>query len=104
MRADERDIGRYFRRKIEIEVRDVILLRDKRTGRHKGCAYVEEVRRLEDMGVGGHGEDSKLSAFSDPGKACRGRKVRVGVDWRWYRDSGRVTVIHPPSLKIEQMQ
>ena len=48
MRADERDIGRYFRRKIGIKVRDVILLRDRRTGRHKGCAYVE-VGRLEDV-------------------------------------------------------
>jgi RNA-binding protein 39 len=49
MRADERDIGRYFRRKVGIsKVRDVILLRDKRTGRHKGCAYVE-VGRLEDV-------------------------------------------------------
>ena len=49
MRADERDISRYFRRKVGIsEVRDVILLRDRRTGRHKGCAYVE-VGRLEDV-------------------------------------------------------
>jgi RNA recognition motif-containing protein len=49
MRADERDIKQYFRRKVGIsEVRDVILLRDKRTGRHKGCAYVE-VGRLEDI-------------------------------------------------------
>jgi RNA-binding protein 39 len=49
MRADERDISRYFRRRVGIsEVRDVILLRDKRTGRHKGCAYVE-VGRLEDV-------------------------------------------------------
>ena len=48
MRADERDIGRYFRRKIGIKVRDVILLRDRRTGRHKGCAYVE-VGLLEDV-------------------------------------------------------
>ena len=49
MRADERDIGRYFRRKVGIsKVREVILLRDKRTGHHKGCAYVE-VGRLEDV-------------------------------------------------------
>mmetsp|Transcript_26488 Transcript_26488/g.55595 ORF Transcript_26488/g.55595 Transcript_26488/m.55595 type:complete len:937 (+) Transcript_26488:62-2872(+) len=41
MRADDRDIRRYFKRKIGVSVRDVILLRDKRTGRHKGCAYVE---------------------------------------------------------------
>lgn len=41
MRADERDISRYFKRKVGKKVRDVILLRDKRTGRHKGCAYVE---------------------------------------------------------------
>jgi len=41
MRADERDISRYFKRKVGAKVRDVILLRDKRTGRHKGCAYVE---------------------------------------------------------------
>jgi len=41
MRADERDIGRYFRREVGRKVRDVILLRDRRTGRHKGCAYVE---------------------------------------------------------------
>ena len=41
MRADERDIGQYFKRKVGTKVRDVILLRDKRTGRHKGCAYVE---------------------------------------------------------------
>ncbi len=41
MRAEERDISRYFKRSIGIKVRDVILLRDRRTGRHKGCAYVE---------------------------------------------------------------
>jgi RNA-binding proteins (RRM domain) len=41
MKADERDIRRYFRKKLGFKVNDVILLRDKRTGRHKGCAYVE---------------------------------------------------------------
>ena len=40
MKAHERDIEQYFRRRAG-RVRDVILLRDKRTGRHKGCAYVE---------------------------------------------------------------
>jgi len=48
MRADERDIGRYFHRRVGTRVRDVILLRDKRTGRHKGCAYVE-LGALEDV-------------------------------------------------------
>lgn len=48
MRAEERDISRYFKRTIGIKVRDVILLRDRRTGRHKGCAYVE-LGTLEDV-------------------------------------------------------
>jgi len=48
MRADERDIRRYFRKKCNCKVNDVILLRDRRTGRHKGCAYVE-LGRLEDV-------------------------------------------------------
>lgn len=42
MRTTEKDIRRYFRRTVGCYVvRDVILLRDKRTGNHKGCAYVE---------------------------------------------------------------
>lgn len=41
MKADERDIRHYFRKQLGSKVNDVILLRDKRTGRHKGCAYVE---------------------------------------------------------------
>ncbi|EJK61025.1 hypothetical protein THAOC_18547 [Thalassiosira oceanica] len=41
MRADERDVRHYFRRRVGVSVRDVQLLRDKRTGRHRGCAYVE---------------------------------------------------------------
>ena len=85
MRADERDIGRYFRRKIGIEVRDVILLQDKRTGRHKGCAYVEEVGRLEDIdrALGATGKTPDFQRFPILVK-CNG---------------GRVTVIHPPSLR-----
>jgi len=48
MRAEERDIRRYFRKRARCRVNDVILLRDKRTGRHKGCAYVE-LGRVEDV-------------------------------------------------------
>lgn len=48
MRADDRDIGHYFKRSVGTRVRDVILLRDRRTGRHKGCAYVE-LGSLEDV-------------------------------------------------------
>jgi RNA-binding protein 23/39 len=41
MRTREKDIRRYFRNKVGCVVREVILLRDKRTGHHKGCAYVQ---------------------------------------------------------------
>ena len=46
-RTVERDIKKYFA-KNNLKVNEVILLRDKRTGRHKGCAYVE-LRRIEDV-------------------------------------------------------
>jgi len=49
MKAHERDIKQYFRRRAG-RVREVILLRDKRTGRHKGCAYVE-MANLADVPV-----------------------------------------------------
>jgi len=48
MRADEKDIRRYFGRKGNCKVNDVILLKDRRTGRHKGSAYVELVK-IEDV-------------------------------------------------------
>ena len=43
MKANERDLRRYFRREAG-KVNDVVLLRDKRSGRHKGCAYIELAR------------------------------------------------------------
>ena len=46
-RTTERELKKYFRKQ-ELKVNEVILLRDKRTGRHKGCAYVE-MRRMEDV-------------------------------------------------------
>lgn len=48
MRAEESEIRRYFRKKCGCKVNEVILLRDRRTGRHKGCAYVE-LGRLDDV-------------------------------------------------------
>ena len=48
MRATEKDIRRYFRRKVGCIVREVILLRDKRTRSHKGGAYIE-MGRIEDV-------------------------------------------------------
>ncbi|KAL7461266.1 hypothetical protein ACHAXS_001687, partial [Conticribra weissflogii] len=64
MRADERDIRRYFKRKINVSVRDVILLRDKRTGRHKGCAYVE-LGSLKDVeaALGASGKNPDFQRF-----------------------------------------
>jgi len=40
MRATERDLRKFFRSK-GCKVNEVIFLNDRRTGRHKGCAYVE---------------------------------------------------------------
>lgn len=49
MRTTERDLKRYFKKKVGCKVNDVILLRDRRNARnHKGCAYVE-VGRIEDV-------------------------------------------------------
>jgi len=48
MRATEKDIRRYFRRTVGCIVRDVILLKDKRTRSHKGGAYIE-MGRIEDV-------------------------------------------------------
>ncbi len=60
MRATEKDIRRYFRKKIGCQVKEVILLRDKRTGNHKGCAYVQ-FGHIEDVnkavGVAGQPPD-----------------------------------------------
>jgi RNA-binding protein 23/39 len=47
MRANERDIKKYFQAH-SLKINDIIMLRDKRTGRHKGCAYVE-LRDLSDV-------------------------------------------------------
>jgi len=49
MRTTERDIKKYFKKKIGCKVHDVSLIRDRRNARnHKGCAYVE-VGRIEDV-------------------------------------------------------
>jgi RNA-binding protein 39 len=60
MRATEKDVRRYFRKKVGCQVKAVILLKDKRTGSHKGCAYVE-LGRIEDVnkavGVAGQPPD-----------------------------------------------
>jgi len=49
MRTVERDLRRYFKKKIGCKVNDVILIRDRQNSRnHKGCAYVE-VGRIEDV-------------------------------------------------------
>jgi len=49
MRTTEKDLKKYFKRKVGCKVNDVILLRDRRNSRnHKGCAYVE-VGRIQDV-------------------------------------------------------
>lgn len=48
MRTTAKDIRRYFRRKVGAKVNDVSLIRDRRTGKHKGFAYVE-MKSMEDV-------------------------------------------------------
>lgn len=48
MKATAKDVRRYFRRKVGCKVKEVIMLRDKRTGNHKGYAYIE-MRQIEDV-------------------------------------------------------
>lgn len=47
MRTTERDLKHYLKKQ-GIRIVDISMLRDKKTGRHKGCAYVE-LRHLEDV-------------------------------------------------------
>jgi RNA-binding protein 23/39 len=47
MKANESDLRRFFK-SMNIKTRDVILLRDKRTGKHKGFAYVE-LKHMHDV-------------------------------------------------------
>jgi RNA-binding protein 23/39 len=46
-RTTEKDIAKFFRKQ-GLKTNEIILLRDKRTGLHKGSAYVE-LRRMEDV-------------------------------------------------------
>jgi RNA-binding protein 39 len=60
MRTTEKDIQRYFKKKVGCKVNEVILLRDRRTRSHKGCAYVQ-FGQIEDVakavGVSGQAPD-----------------------------------------------
>lgn len=47
LRTTEKEIAKFFKKE-GIKTNEVILLRDKRTGRHKGSAYVE-MRRMDDV-------------------------------------------------------
>jgi len=80
MKSVESDIRRYFRKSIGCKVNDVQLLRDKRTGRHKGCAYVE-LARLEDvpLAVGASGKTPEFQRFPILIKATEAEKNH-GVD------------------------
>jgi RNA-binding protein 39 len=64
MRTTERDIKKYFKKKVGCKVNEVILLRDKRTGSHKGCAYLQ-FARIEDVGraVGVSGQAPDFQRF-----------------------------------------
>lgn len=78
MRATEKDIRRYFQRKVGCKVKDVILLRDKRTSNHKGCAYVQ-MGRIEDVNkaVGVAGQPPDFQRFPLLVKASEAEKNYV---------------------------
>lgn len=79
MRTTERDLKRYFKKKVGCKVNDVILLRDRRNSRnHKGCAYVE-VGRIEDVSkaVGVSGQPPDFQRFPILVKASEAEKNYV---------------------------
>lgn len=47
MRTTERDLAKFFRSH-HLRTNEIILLRDKRTGKHKGSAYVE-LKKMQDV-------------------------------------------------------
>lgn len=78
MRTTERDIRRYFKKKLNCKVNEVILLKDKRTGNHKGCAYVQ-FGRIEDVvtAVGVSGQPPDFQRFPLLVKASEAEKNYV---------------------------
>jgi RNA-binding protein 39 len=78
MRATEKEIRRYFRRKVDCKVNEVILLKDKRTGNHKGSAYIE-MGRIEDVNkaVGVTGQPPDFQRFPILVKASEAEKNYV---------------------------
>ncbi|KAG7345511.1 RNA-binding protein [Nitzschia inconspicua] len=64
MRTTEKDVRRYFKKKLGCKVNQVILLRDRRSRTHKGCAYVE-FARIEDVAtaVGVSGQPPDFQRF-----------------------------------------
>jgi RNA-binding protein 39 len=80
MRATERDLRKYFR-KMDCKVNDVIFLHDKRSGRHKGCAYVE-LGKMEDVikAVALSGEAPDFQRFPILVKASEAEKNYVAKE------------------------
>lgn len=64
MRTTAKEVRHYFRRKVGAKVKDVSFLEDKRTGKHKGCAYVE-LKTMEDVGkaLGASGQPPDFQRF-----------------------------------------
>ncbi len=80
MKTEERDVRKFFRKTLGCKVNDVQLLRDRRTGRHKGCAYVE-LGRLEDVptAVAASGTTPGFQRFPILVKASEAEK-NYGID------------------------
>ncbi|KAL7513186.1 hypothetical protein ACHAXN_010230 [Cyclotella atomus] len=82
MKATESDIRRYFRKYLggpKWSVREVILLRDRRTGRHKGGCYVElATLGLVDKALGANGVVPDFQRFPISVKRSEAEKNDFG--------------------------
>jgi RNA-binding protein 39 len=82
MKATESDIRRYFRKYLDgpkWTVREVILLRDRRTGRHKGGCYVElATLELVDKALGANGMVPDFQRFPISVKRSEAEKNDFG--------------------------
>jgi len=101
MRATEHDVRKFLRKYVGVsKVKQVIFLQDKRTGRHKGCSYVE-LGKLSDVKKALE-YDGKIPSFQrfpiliKPSEGDKNYSSATGVEFASTDESAiTASAIHP---------